>query len=82
MEKYIEPCKHLHWSITEMKIFLEVYSETASQLDIVRTYELLFMMIIIKVNIVFFLNRQQGLRSVWKRYMDGITGCLLAMYHN
>jgi len=44
-----------------MKVFLEVYAESAAQLDIIRT--------------------QVGLRSVWKRYIDGITGCLLAMYH-
>jgi len=61
VEKYIEPCKHLQWSFNEMKVFLEVYAESAAQLDIIRT--------------------QVGLRSVWKRYIDGITGCLLAMYH-
>ncbi|XP_021945753.1 acidic fibroblast growth factor intracellular-binding protein [Folsomia candida] len=62
VEKYIEPCKHLHWTIAEMKVFLEVYSDAASQLDVVRS--------------------QSHLRSVLKRFMDGISMCLLTMYHN
>ncbi|CAL8111312.1 unnamed protein product [Orchesella dallaii] len=62
VEKYIEPCKHLQWPSSDMKMFLEIFTETGTEIDVIKS--------------------QQNLKSVFKRYMDGITVCLLAMYHN
>jgi len=38
VEKYIDPCKHLHWPPTDMKQFLQVYTDAACQLDVFRRY--------------------------------------------
>jgi len=61
VEKFIEPCKHLQWPLSDLKYFLQVYTETATTLDLMKT--------------------QPTLKSVFKRYMDGISGCLVNLYH-
>jgi len=61
VEKFIEPCKHLHWPVSDLKAFLQSYTESALQIEVIKS--------------------QPTMKSVWKRYMDGISGCLLAMYH-
>ncbi|ODN04265.1 Acidic fibroblast growth factor intracellular-binding protein [Orchesella cincta] len=62
VEKYIEPCKHLQWPSSDMKTFLDVFTDAGTEIDVIKS--------------------QPNLKSVFKRYMDGITVCLLAMYHN
>lgn len=36
VEKYIEPCKQLQWSLSDMKAFLEAYADAGCQLDITK----------------------------------------------
>ena len=36
VEKYIEPCKQLQWSLADMKTFLEAYSDAGCQLDVTK----------------------------------------------
>jgi len=36
VEKFIEPCRHLHWTHSDLKSFLDVYTKSALELDILR----------------------------------------------
>src|SRR5689334_12800465 len=38
VEKFIEPCKHLHWPLADLKYFLQIYTDSALNLDIMKTY--------------------------------------------
>ena len=38
VEKYIEPCKQLSWSVPDVKMFLEVYADAGCQLEVMKRY--------------------------------------------
>ncbi|XP_069165542.1 acidic fibroblast growth factor intracellular-binding protein isoform X1 [Procambarus clarkii] len=68
VERVVDPCRQARWKGTELEIFLQVYTDAGSALDIMgRTPRG---------------KSNNSLRITWERYMNTMRGCICQLYHS